>query len=74
MGKGESRDITGAGRLAQLQKPIRKLWREDSSIDQLLPEKRGFGMVLRNHALFPHMTVRQNDGFVLNARECKAAT
>lgn len=29
-------------------------------IQQLPPEKRGFGMVFQNYALFPHMTVRQN--------------
>ncbi|MGW2768607.1 ABC transporter ATP-binding protein [Streptomyces sp. NPDC001275] len=34
-------------------------------IDQLAPERRGFGMVFQNYALFPHMTVRNNVGFGL---------
>src|SRR5689334_12039656 len=29
-------------------------------IDQLEPEKRGFGMVFQSYALFPHMSVRKN--------------
>ncbi|MGV2103472.1 ABC transporter ATP-binding protein [Rhizobium sp. 21-4511-3d] len=34
-------------------------------IDQLEPEKRGFGMVFQSYALFPHMSVRKNVGFGL---------
>jgi putative spermidine/putrescine transport system ATP-binding protein len=34
-------------------------------IDQLPPEKRGFGMVFQNYALFPHMTVFGNIAFGL---------
>ncbi|MFH9982196.1 ABC transporter ATP-binding protein [Streptomyces sp. NPDC017179] len=34
-------------------------------IDRLAPERRGFGMVFQNYALFPHMTVRNNVGFGL---------
>jgi putative spermidine/putrescine transport system ATP-binding protein len=34
-------------------------------IDQLEPEKRGFGMVFQSYALFPHMSVRRNVGFGL---------
>ncbi len=36
-----------------------------SRIDQLEPEKRGFGMVFQSYALFPHMSVRRNVGFGL---------
>lgn len=36
-----------------------------SRIDQLEPEKRGFGMVFQSYALFPHMSVRKNVGFGL---------
>ncbi|GGP63527.1 ABC transporter ATP-binding protein [Saccharothrix coeruleofusca] len=38
-------------------------------IDHLPPEKRGFGMVFQNYALFPHMSVRRNVGFGLTMRK-----
>jgi putative spermidine/putrescine transport system ATP-binding protein len=41
------------------------LWLDDTRIDELGPEARGFGMVFQNYALFPHMTVRRNIGFGL---------
>lgn len=37
-------------------------------IDHLPPEKRGFGMVFQNYALFPHMTVYGNIAFGLQLR------
>jgi putative spermidine/putrescine transport system ATP-binding protein len=36
---------------------------DDTRIDRLRPEDRGFGMVFQNYALFPHMNVRSNVGF-----------
>ncbi|MEP9383019.1 ABC transporter ATP-binding protein [Nocardioides sp. KR10-350] len=38
---------------------------DDRRIDTLPPERRGFGMVFQNYALFPHMSVRKNIGFGL---------
>ncbi|MDR2860569.1 MAG: ABC transporter ATP-binding protein [Elusimicrobiota bacterium] len=38
-------------------------------IDTLPPEKRGFGMVFQNYALFPHMTVLENVAFGLLMRK-----
>ncbi|MFL6077017.1 MAG: ABC transporter ATP-binding protein, partial [Mycobacteriales bacterium] len=38
---------------------------DDRRIDTLPPEKRGFGMVFQNYALFPHLSVRKNVAFVL---------
>ncbi|SDR27263.1 ABC transporter ATP-binding protein [Thermostaphylospora chromogena] len=46
---------------------------DDTRIDTLPPEKRGFGMVFQNYALFPHMTVRANVGFGLRMRRTPSA-
>ena len=45
------------------------IWLDTTRIDTLPPEKRGFGMVFQNYALFPHMTVRENLGFGLEMRK-----
>src|SRR5215468_6817657 len=44
------------------------IWLDDVRIDTLPPERRGFGMVFQNYALFPHMTVEKNIGFGLRMR------
>jgi putative spermidine/putrescine transport system ATP-binding protein len=41
------------------------IWLDDTRVDKLKPEQRGFGMVFQNYALFPHMSVRRNVGFGL---------
>jgi putative spermidine/putrescine transport system ATP-binding protein len=41
---------------------------DDVRIDTLPPERRGFGMVFQNYALFPHMSVQRNVGFGLRMR------
>jgi putative spermidine/putrescine transport system ATP-binding protein len=42
-----------------------EVWIDGERIDHLPPEKRGFGMVFQNYALFPHMTVFGNVAFGL---------
>jgi putative spermidine/putrescine transport system ATP-binding protein len=49
------------------------IWLDEMRIDALPPEKRGFGMVFQNYALFPHMSVRKNVGFGLRMRGISAA-
>jgi putative spermidine/putrescine transport system ATP-binding protein len=44
------------------------IWQDSKRIDTLPPERRGFGMVFQNYALFPHMTVRGNIAFGLQMR------
>src|SRR6266508_1034093 len=45
-----------------------QIWLDERRIDTLPPERRGFGMVFQNYALFPHLTVRANVGFGLRMR------
>jgi putative spermidine/putrescine transport system ATP-binding protein len=49
------------------------IWQDDRRIDMTRPEKRGFGMVFQNYALFPHMSVRKNVAFGLEMRRTPAA-
>jgi putative spermidine/putrescine transport system ATP-binding protein len=46
-----------------------KITMDGKRIDNLPPERRGFGMVFQNYALFPHMSVRRNIGFGLSMRK-----
>lgn len=46
---------------------------DGKQIDQLPPEKRGFGMVFQNYALFPHLTVEKNIAFGLEMRNVPKA-
>ena len=46
-----------------------------SSPDFVLPpEKRGIGMVFQDYALFPHLTVAQNIGFGLGAKQTSSSS
>jgi putative spermidine/putrescine transport system ATP-binding protein len=44
------------------------IWIDDQRIDTVPTEKRDFGMVFQNYALFPHMSVADNVGFGLSMR------
>jgi len=45
-----------------------EVWIDGERIDRRPPEKRGFGMVFQNYALFPHMTVFANIAFGLQVQ------
>jgi len=45
-----------------------EIWLDGERVDHLPPEKRGFGMVFQNYALFPHMTVFDNVAFGLSLK------
>jgi putative spermidine/putrescine transport system ATP-binding protein len=49
------------------------IWLDSKRIDTMPPEKRGFGMVFQNYALFPHMSVRRNIAFGLKMRKTSKA-
>ena len=55
--------------IAGLEKPDSGAIRfEGKEITNLPPERRGFGMVFQNYALFPHLNVFENVAFGLRAR------
>ncbi len=65
---------TALGCIAGLVRLSRgSIWLDDTRIDGLSPERRGFGMVFQNYALFPHMTVGENVAFGLRMRAVQAA-
>jgi putative spermidine/putrescine transport system ATP-binding protein len=45
-----------------------RIWLDAERIDTVPSERRGFGMVFQNYALFPHMSVRKNIAFGLTMR------
>jgi putative spermidine/putrescine transport system ATP-binding protein len=49
------------------------IWQDEKRVDTLPPERRGFGMVFQNYALFPHMTVRNNVAFGLQMQRVPKA-
>ena len=55
--------------IAGLEKPdAGSIHFEGKEITNLPPERRGFGMVFQNYALFPHLNVFENVAFGLRAR------
>src|SRR5918911_940633 len=56
--------------IAGLEKPDSGTIRfQDTDITNLPPERRGFGMVFQNYALFPHLNVFENVAFGLRAQQ-----
>ncbi len=49
------------------------IWRDEQRLDGLPAEKRGFGMVFQNYALFPHLSVQRNVEFGLAMRKAPRA-
>ena len=46
---------------------------DGASVDHLAANRRGVGIVFQNYALFPHMTVRENIAYGLQARKWNRA-
>ncbi|MDF1506172.1 ATP-binding cassette domain-containing protein, partial [Roseisolibacter sp. H3M3-2] len=46
---------------------------DGADITDLPAERRGFGVVFQHHALFPHLSVRDNVAFGLGARRVRRA-
>src|SRR5438132_7233574 len=65
-GCGKSTALNSIAGLMQLSGGT--IWLDQQRIDTLPPERRGFGMVFQNYALFPHMSVAKNIGFGLRMR------
>ena len=60
--------------IAGLEKPDSGAIRlQNNDITNLPPERRGFGMVFQNYALFPHLNVFENVAFGLRARHAAKA-
>src|SRR5207244_2293936 len=56
-----------------LQPTAGEIWLDDERLDPLPPERRGFGMVFQNYALFPHLSVFDNVAFGLDVRRVPRA-
>src|SRR5947207_13879605 len=50
-----------------------EIWLDDERLDTRAPERRGFGMVFQNYALFPHLSVFGNVAFGLTVRRVARA-
>ena len=50
-----------------------EIWLDEQRLDGLPPERRGFGMVFQNYALFPHLSVGDNIAFPLRMRRVPEA-
>src|ERR1041385_2768901 len=60
--------------IAGLETPDRgRIEFDGRAITRLSPERRGFGMVFQNYALFPHLNVFENVAFGLKARKRERA-
>ena len=46
-----------------------EIWIGERDVTDLAPRSRDIAMVFQTYALYPHMTVRQNMGYGLKARQ-----
>jgi len=47
------------------------IWVDGQDVSALAPQRRGFGMVFQNYAIFPHLNVFENVAFPLRARRVR---
>ena len=65
---------TALNLLAGLLEPTAgRIWLDDQRLDTVPSEKRDFGMVFQNYALFPHLSVAENVAFGLRIRKVAKA-
>ena len=65
---------TALNLLAGLLEPTSgAIWLDGRRIDTVPSERRDFGMVFQNYALFPHLSVAENVGFGLRVRGVRRA-
>lgn len=74
LGPSGSGKSTALGLIAGLKQPESgSVWLKGRDITALSPERRDFGMVFQNYALFPHLNVRENVEFGLRVRRVPKA-
>ena len=74
LGPSGSGKSTALALLAGLKEPESgSVWLEGRDITAVAPERRDFGLVFQNYALFPHLSVRENVEFGLRVRHVPKA-
>ncbi len=69
LGPSGSGKSTALGIIAGLLAPdVGRVFLDGADLTRVPPEKRGFGVVFQNYALFPHLTVVENVEFGLRVR------
>mgnify|MGYP001241866002 FL=1 len=74
LGPSGSGKTTALMLLAGFEKPSEgRIFYQGTPVESVPANRRNFGVVFQNYALFPHLTVAQNVAFPLKARRCGSA-